>query len=987
MKKLALILCTVFLLTSCQNFLKGADVKNELERIIEYNNAPSYTIRVDSEKNRGVVKSPAGGEAQKKVTDVFEVSFNPSSDFEFLKWKIIDTRTKKEYPNGKYLTLDSLTEDTTNCTFTNAPDAGVQLTLFAVVAKRPRVISASPQISDNGAYRDARIRVIFDKPMESKSIYYNGQEQEDLEAEYGSENIAFLNAGTPEKVYGYTYKGRQYYKNIQIVNQKTDISVLENFTAPYFEDPVTLVIPPEEDNPPAGNSNLCVTIESGVSRKEDNKSITLKEDYPWMYFVNSSTDNDPPSGESIIKDINDKSISNDSTAEPSLIYEQKIKLYVSIMDNGSGPAGTFKLRFTNVDNANDITQLDIGYDSITNTTATFKDDSAQSGNKTPKEYTISGVTDGNYILNVVYYDKNFKEALSENYYVTIDNTAPDVTETKISYSENQSNGKVDAKIEYTCEDEDLKNVKVRYKNKNDNSAQWSETKSFNKGVDVSLSLSHGIQYIFDINFYDITGNCYSTEKTVWMPVDEVNNFTVTPERTEGSKAKATLTWTKPEGEFDYYEVAYRKYNKNNRPDDNYTKISPVDKNTLSYTISDLKLNESYDFKISTIQNENSLYSKYYPCEECTKKMPIHAIEIKSISVKQRSGYDNDYYVCVESSGTGSEQYPIHKLYYSESEFTTSNTGNCKTIDMSNYSDGPNYQFYVTEYKDAKIENANNSPFKWGKTYYFAICIESDNEKSWSQIIQFMVGYEVENLTAEIITGTKCKFNYTIPTGLKKKTIKINCYLIDSNNDEREFYSSGLFSPSSTDLQKSHVVTGLTPNTNYTIRVKLIVLIANTSTEKVTNIQIKTKDVVELQTTATAGDDFIKVEWTKPDDITVNRYVVWCRQEAYNEFGVADSVANGQSVQMNGLTYENGNWNGGISDNSTDYQFSKWIYKSSVNNNYYAADILTSIFSYEIIIEGYALQTGVPVLVVSDYRQVSKQSAKTCNRFVFDVPEV
>ena len=65
------LITTLFTFLSCENFLQGEDVKEEITKTIEYNNAPSYTINVEALKGTGTVKTPAGGEIEKKVTDVF----------------------------------------------------------------------------------------------------------------------------------------------------------------------------------------------------------------------------------------------------------------------------------------------------------------------------------------------------------------------------------------------------------------------------------------------------------------------------------------------------------------------------------------------------------------------------------------------------------------------------------------------------------------------------------------------------------------------------------------------------------------------------------------------------------------------------------------------------------------------------------------------------------------------------------------------------
>lgn len=98
----------LLLLSSCDNFLEGADVKAQIEDAIAYNNATSYKIKIDYPESSGVIRSPAGGVVSKKVTDSFNIRFDPSSDYEFICWKIIDNVSKKEFKNGEYLTLEHL---------------------------------------------------------------------------------------------------------------------------------------------------------------------------------------------------------------------------------------------------------------------------------------------------------------------------------------------------------------------------------------------------------------------------------------------------------------------------------------------------------------------------------------------------------------------------------------------------------------------------------------------------------------------------------------------------------------------------------------------------------------------------------------------------------------------------------------------------------------------------------------------------------------
>ena len=72
-------------LTSCENFFNGSELRAEIENQVAYANASAYTVYVDYSENSGIIKSPAGGEVSKKVSDVFTVRFEPASDWDFIR--------------------------------------------------------------------------------------------------------------------------------------------------------------------------------------------------------------------------------------------------------------------------------------------------------------------------------------------------------------------------------------------------------------------------------------------------------------------------------------------------------------------------------------------------------------------------------------------------------------------------------------------------------------------------------------------------------------------------------------------------------------------------------------------------------------------------------------------------------------------------------------------------------------------------------------
>lgn len=115
-----ILIIPVLFFTACENFLQGEDVKDEITKTIEYNNAPSYTINVEALKGTGVIKTPATGEVEKKVTDVFPVRFEPSDDHKFIKWEAKFTSNESA---ADYVTFEDAENLETKVTFKKAPPA------------------------------------------------------------------------------------------------------------------------------------------------------------------------------------------------------------------------------------------------------------------------------------------------------------------------------------------------------------------------------------------------------------------------------------------------------------------------------------------------------------------------------------------------------------------------------------------------------------------------------------------------------------------------------------------------------------------------------------------------------------------------------------------------------------------------------------------------------------------------------------------------
>ncbi len=125
MKKASLYLFLAILFiggifTSCDNFLKAEELKNQIEAQIAYANAATYTITVNYDSAEGQLRKPAWGEVSVKETDTFDVKFEPAKDHAFYKWEA----TSVDLPAGAnindYIEFENALLPETKVTFKKA---------------------------------------------------------------------------------------------------------------------------------------------------------------------------------------------------------------------------------------------------------------------------------------------------------------------------------------------------------------------------------------------------------------------------------------------------------------------------------------------------------------------------------------------------------------------------------------------------------------------------------------------------------------------------------------------------------------------------------------------------------------------------------------------------------------------------------------------------------------------------------------------------
>ncbi len=155
--------------TSCENFMKGGEVKEEIISIIDYNNAPSYTINVEALKGSGTIKTPVTGEVEKKVTDTFTVRFEPSDDCKFLKWEAIVQDLAEGEDFTKYISFENPESLETKVTLLKASSK-----VIIIQPVCPPRLTYTMYQSSGGVYpRDSSIEFTFNQTLATETLSSN----------------------------------------------------------------------------------------------------------------------------------------------------------------------------------------------------------------------------------------------------------------------------------------------------------------------------------------------------------------------------------------------------------------------------------------------------------------------------------------------------------------------------------------------------------------------------------------------------------------------------------------------------------------------------------------------------------------------------------------------------------------------------------------------------------------------------------------------
>ena len=445
--------------------------------------APSTSVTISG--NRGSF-SPSAGSFNVKQNFSYTISFEPESNYEFIRWEVYDTNTNAALDSEqRYIYIEDEYSKSITYKLIQIPESNnaqngseggeeddeendsttrIGLGIRPILATRPKVISNAP-LNTGNVLRDNTIQVIFDNDMDKNSVYFTepelltkrfelGINYDADSASNGNELLYYTDANNQKVYYGYIKDGETYFKNIYIKNRQTGDNLLSCFESPLFERNDTLSIGIKRKTTTTNGTTtteslipkyaqIIVTIGDdstgdNVFYTVDNKPVKMASSFAWYYQVSDKSDDEAPiiatdgapvvkNGEKTLDILNAKPAAStkDEIKQLEHFANGKFNLKLKIDDkaNGSGVAPSFAVICQKVYNAN--------YSSITNgEIVSIGTEYSYVAGQTADfngECSLENLTDGVYSMKFEFADKSGNKYTYPDqgaYYFCLDKKGP-----------------------------------------------------------------------------------------------------------------------------------------------------------------------------------------------------------------------------------------------------------------------------------------------------------------------------------------------------------------------------------------------------------------------------------------------------------------------------------------------------------------------------------------------------------------------------------
>ncbi|MBO4532211.1 MAG: hypothetical protein J5726_00735 [Treponema sp.] len=160
-----LFLCVLFL-ASCDNFLKGSNIRQDLAEAIEIANTQPTTFFVLIDEGSGTASA---GQLRLKKKESFDIMFTPSSEWKFLYWEVVDRSTSEPVENIINFSNKNLPE--TKGTVIQTRE---NLALHPKCIKLPAVVSHTPAVETETNYANTPIILNFNMELDEENFAEGG---------------------------------------------------------------------------------------------------------------------------------------------------------------------------------------------------------------------------------------------------------------------------------------------------------------------------------------------------------------------------------------------------------------------------------------------------------------------------------------------------------------------------------------------------------------------------------------------------------------------------------------------------------------------------------------------------------------------------------------------------------------------------------------------------------------------------------------------
>ncbi|MEE3314399.1 MAG: DUF6273 domain-containing protein [Treponema sp.] len=633
MKKGQILLITILLtgggiFTSCENFLNGQKIKQQIEDEIALANAPAFPILIDGSKGKF---SPSKGSYPIKVTQGMNIAFESDTDFEFIRWEVFNVMTGESLDSDGYIEFTDSKSDETSFKLLKEPGSEMQLGVRSIVSARPQIVSYTP--NSLGMLKDSTVQILFNRDIDPDSIYYSEKERKELKVSERLSDSDFLYKviGGEKKYYCYKKNGETFFKNIMLINNKTGENINDCFNPPVFESPRSLSISVNKKTN-SGRilddfTQVLVEVEKGFFYTEQEKPVEMAGSKMWMYQVNNRNDDKPlviaKSGSTELFSAKFKSDNTNFIKSAAFALKKSdfgalkfikngnfkfdLNIEVQEQDGGSGPNSYFTVTVKKLYGAKYAAStyeksFTLYYQTVTSDTAVFE------GSVDLEQEKVS-LGDGVYEVIFDFMDRSGNHLIypsGSHFYFAVDTKAPEISTPTISSTNSTT---------YTLnwsDYVDLKTAEIIYgvKNTTPTSSALIETGTLTGNI---TNIQPDKAYDVKVKFTDYAGN--SVEKTVPKFLTGYT-FTGTPNFNGTNASHAQNIFFVGDKIADYGITAKKYYSDGTSTtvslttDDTVPQRSAYDSSwTYTYTFSEENISKNADLSGYYIAKKDSLTQK------------------------------------------------------------------------------------------------------------------------------------------------------------------------------------------------------------------------------------------------------------------------------------------------------------------------------------------------------------------------------------------